>query len=385
MAQSVGKLSAPVLASVWMVHAADVVGTTRRPSVQAIEDRLGSLSKKGAVITASGGGSIARITALMSDQGLRDAHVQLDPAQWPADLPADKFDMFKAGMAPLHVRALSNALNHHTALQGCGEEKDGDAWCLILEDDALFTEEVGAQLQKVIKSAPKDAQIIFLGQPTSLTPDPEKIQFENAMDKFVVFPAIDSYLIRASTAKRLAQEFLPLRFTANVHMSFTLRRMGDVPVYNTVPNIFLDGSKLGVFTSSIEANNRLLWNQPYCQLDAIVRRAKAAASAGGSASGSAAAPGAVVELSEEDKKAAEAVWEAQPFKQHPDAMVVRAEYLSMIGKAADAEALFGEAHDLYNKEGCLVNNTSAFLKQYGMVYRQLQHPLPTPLPPAPIE
>jgi hypothetical protein len=370
----------PFLRSAWLIHAADVIGDRRHASVQALTQAIGPLVKTRGRLESANAGTLAQVAMglqqremeKLSDGTAAPPLVQLDPAQWPEGLPED-LQAFKSSLAPMHIRVVSNTLNHREAIASISDLGSGssgssgsgdDDWSLVVEDDALFTEEMAAQLQNTIRDAPTDADIIMLGLPTALSPEKGKVVFEEPLARFSSVPACESYLVRTRAAKRMAPAFLPVRFAANVQLSFVARLQG-VKVYACVPNIFVDGTKLGVFCSTLEVNNRLLWNQPVCQMEALLR------------SSDAYTPPHVVTATQ----MADGAWSNQPFKNHPDALVLRAEHMARIGRPTDAEAYYATAYAEYLKSDCLLTNASQFLRRYTALYQQLQEDIPAPAPP----
>jgi hypothetical protein len=290
-------------------------------------------------------------------------------ASWTAETPLAELDPKKVPDAPmmalstpLHVRAISNALKHREALQAIAkgyESSSGQRFALVVEDDALFIE---AQMMDVVKRAvahaPENADIIFLGLPSKRPVPPvvdaNSMEFDDVIDMVSteVLPACDSYLVACSAADRIASGFLPIRFGTNVQWTFLVRTGIVRKAYIAVPNAFVDGSKLGVFTSSIATNNLLIWNQGYCQLMTMMMQG--------------------------DVSGFEALWNEQTamMQNHPDALVLLADFYARTGRAEEARDTYDKALKRFEAEGCVVNNTSEFMKRYMSSYQnapQLEH------------
>lgn len=219
----------------------------------------------------------------------------------------------------------------------------------------MFGNNVIDVLSTAVRDAPSDADIVFLGLPSTRQASTDgRSVFDDALAMFGgVLPACDSYLITPGAAAKLVQQgghMLPVRFPTHVQLSYAIKKAG-LKSYVVVPNVFVDGSKLGVFCSSLDANNRLVWNQNYCMMEALVRQTP---------------------LPPDAAERFEELWAQQPFKQHPDVLVVRAAFLSKLGRFKDAEAAYADALRLYDDNGAVVNSTSAFLRSYMDLYRELQ-------------
>lgn len=280
---------------------------------------------------------------------------------WTADTPLVELDPKKVPdpamsqlSRPMHVRSISNALKHYEALLQIakGYESSGPRFALVVEDDAVFSEEQMLDaVERAIRNAPEDADLIFLGlpskRPASSTIDPKNAEFDDVQDLITtqVLPACDSYLVACSAADRIASGFLPLRFSTNIHLTFLIRSGVIRKAYIAVPNAFVDGSKLGVFPSSIATNNQLIWNQGYCQLLSMVTQGK-------------------VDGFDE-------LWNQQSamLQNHPDALVLLGDYHVLLGKTKEAEKVYDRALKMFENEGCIVNNTSEFMKRYMSIYK----------------
>lgn len=271
-------------------------------------------------------------------------------------------------VSPMHVRTLSNVMKHHQAVtdaakchaemsatmpQEQGQGQQPKTWSLVIEDDAVFnTAELRNRIERVLASAPIDADLVFLGLPSKRDHSSDDIKSVACFDAIEditatqILPACDSYLIASSAVERLADGFLPIRFGATAQLTYLIRK-GVVKAYISVPNVFVDGSKLGHFTSSLNPNNLLIWNQPYCNM--------------------------AIMLNERKTDGFEAIWDAQTdlFRSHPDALVLRADWHMACDRPKDAERTYEEALKAYEANGCIVGAGSEFLKRYIAVYGKM--------------
>lgn len=324
--------------------------------------------KRDALIGALEGslGKIASKVSMVYDDTTHALEAETIPgllATWQGSTPIAELDPKKVPDAsmmqlstPLHVRSISNAMKHREALLAIAkgyESSSGQRFALVVEDDAVFSEEqMMDAVQRATRSAPEDADVIFLGLPSKRPPLPSSgskegnAEFDDVIDLVTtqVLPACDSYLVACSAADRIASGFLPIRFSTNVQWTFLIRSGVVRKAYIAVPNAFVDGSKLGVFASSIQTNNQLIWNQGYCRMMSLVHGP--------------------------DPEGFEELWNQQTamLQNHPDAQVLLGDYYARVGKAEDAKEAYGRALAAYETEGCLVNNTSEFMKRYMSIY-----------------
>jgi len=258
------------------------------------------------------------------------------------------FVKFNGLIKNLHIFHLSNALKHFKALEVIAESDDNTI-SLVLEDDVSFDPKtMFQQLEKAIKMY-QTGSIMFLGLPNN-TPDVKELQVIPSQQLFEILPYNDSYLIDKITAKKILSAFLPIKFVANLQFSIAIRK-AEVNCTQTVPNIFVDGSKLGLFTSSMNANNILVFNPDYMRLRDIVSKE---------------------EIKATDKSVAEQLIANSPCGAHPDFQYLKALYYNKIGESKTAQQAFEGAYQVYSKNLCILNHESQFLKDFMRLYKDLQ-------------
>jgi hypothetical protein len=279
----------------------------------------------------------------------------------------------RALLRSLHLRQISNALKHVLALRkiaAAGAESGAaPRFALVLEDDAAFGDTMPEALARAARDAPADADIVFLGLPSGRAAAPGFASPALFDDPLAVFgshalPACESYLVTPAGAARIAAGFMPIRFATPTQLTY-LARGGLFRAYVAVPNAFVDSSKLGVVVSSVETNNQLLWNQPYCRADALVR--------GNAPPADVPCEPPLPPGTEPTYQAVyDALWEQQPFKTHPDVLVLHAEHLARTGRVDEALDAFARALQAFEAGGCVVNSTSAFLARYMALHGRRQ-------------
>lgn len=331
-----------------IIHSPTLVADTRGAALRLLEAHV-------AQVTRPGG------TSVMTEP--EPSTIAADPTlQATTIVDTDAAKMPDASMRPfmkqLNHRQISNALKHHRALRLIAEraaQHDPSGFSMVVEDDALFTHDMQAALQRVVRQAPASVDIVMLGLPSAADPSPDGcFAFEDTLARFAAFPACESYLIRNSAAARVASAFLPIRLPTNMHLTHVVRLLGgEVKVAHSVPNVFVDGSKLGMFASVVDTNNQLLWNPSFCKMSALLGcwrqqgREKAA-------------------------RTFSDLWDEQPYKEHPDVLALRAAWLAETEAPEDAEDAFADAMRAYEANKCVMDNTSQFLRRYVALYRDLQ-------------
>ena len=264
------------------------------------------------------------------------------------------FDQFIRNM---HIKQLSNILKHIEAIRMVMENtsiKDDDV-VLVIEDDVIFTDDVATLLKNVIDNAKsfipteKSWDIIFMGFPQTIQ-DTSPNTFKRVSDHFRINPSSDSYIFRKGSAQKLLDAYLPIRFVNNVQMSYMASKC-DVQCFFTTPNIFADGTKYGVYISTLDPNNKLFMNPDYNALLIAVNKDK---------------------ILESDLDGIQTLIRNQKFSGHPDIIYQVALFLAKIGDFEKSKQYFEEAFRLYKTNDCIINNTSEFLMNYIRVFKFLQ-------------
>lgn len=258
----------------------------------------------------------------------------------------------------IHISQLSNTLKHYKALELIVNNASDDDINLVLENDVLFEDNMCVQLERLMQTPPPP--ILFLGFPgdkqklgipPSAQIGKEGFQIQNTKDIFQILPYCDSYLITKEAARTMYSNYLPIKFVNNIQMSYVLDKI-KIEAKQAVPNIFLDGSKLGSFLSSINPSNELLFNVDYMKAKGLVE------------------PGRI--LSSEDLGYLDAIWTRSPIKEHPDLKHLKALHLIKEKNYEAAKDVFASALKIYQSNNCIVNHDSKFLKDYIALFRLIQ-------------
>jgi GR25 family glycosyltransferase involved in LPS biosynthesis len=263
------------------------------------------------------------------------------------------------GLAPfnvfiknIHINQLSNALKHMKALQYINEDDEVDYY-IILEDDIVFNDNVADILYDCLSKTPEDYDLLFLGLPSSK--DVKGDNYQSVSDVFKVLPCCDSYLITKTAATSIFESFVPVKFSNNIQLSYIIAK-NSLKSYLSVPNVFIDGSKLGLYFSSIETNNRLIFNQDYVSLAKLI--------------------GEKDTFDEEEMKVIDEAFMQVKLKTNPEMYYLKGLYEIKRQNYEFAKAIYEYTYDLYNANGAVLNNQSTFLRDYMKVFKYLQEDIP---------
>lgn len=279
------------------------------------------------------------------------ALTNLDPSQCPDE-------RLRPLVRNMQLRQLSNAAKHLEAIR---EIASNGRLGLIVEDDCMCTDQLGEALRRVVSAMTPDVDVVFLGLPSPRSPEPGgAVSFDDVASVFNILPTCDSYIVTPAAAQKIAAAFVPVRFPTNVQLTLMIRTLGLRAVIS-VPNVFVDGSKVGVHAATLDPNNRLIWNQSYCQMDMLVRGAKEEPYTG------------------ERQEQFQRLWDSQKqFHEHPDMLTLRAEHLVRAGKYRDAEHVYSLALESADRNHCVVNNASELMRGYTALYKHIQQQRPVP-------
>lgn len=260
-------------------------------------------------------------------------------------------ELFDNAVRSIHVKQLSNALKHMTAIKKAVEQAGEFDRFIILEDDTIFGDDVAQRLKPLLEE-PMNCDIMYMGLP-SLTPIIEgKTELRNVCDVFKVIPACDSYMITGESAKKLLDKFTPIRWSAHLQFSYIMDTFKEnFKALMVVPNIFMDGSKYGVYISTLEPNNRLFLNHEYNKLNSLVRKDA---------------------YTDSDEREMQHLFSTMRFPNHPDILLLQAVFHTKRKDYTKAKEVHESIELICQQNGSIVNNESESLVAHMSLYRFLQ-------------
>lgn len=251
------------------------------------------------------------------------------------------FDKFQR---PLSLPNISNYLKHVSALERIA--KSGRTG-LVIEDDVIMSDDCEVVLSKYCP--PAQQGIVFFGQPFQRDPESQFQQIKNFNgNTMTLLPSVESYIVDGEAAKQMIPEMLPIAYQTNIAMSLCINRL-KLNAMKMYPNIFIDGSKVGKFTSSINPNNILTFNSKYNILYSMIQSDD-------------------VDLEKFDE-----VYSSAEFNDtSPDMIYMRALCLLKAGKIIESKQLFDVAYEKFCDDKCSLNKNSSFMCNYLKFFKILQ-------------
>lgn len=262
-----------------------------------------------------------------------------------------KLSFYNSLMKNLHVFQLSNALKHYKALEEITNNTDDNDINIILEDDVLYEDKICMILEKFFTELPESYDAIFLGLPSNIDIKKRQgIKYQNTSDVFRVLPYCDSYVISKSAARKLYENYLPIKYINNIQLSYVIEKT-NMATLIALPNLFMDGSKFGLFLSVLNPNNVLLFNNDYMKIKMLLSKEI---------------------LSNEEKIDIEKILNESMVNANPDMMHIKALYNIKNKNYEEAKIIFENALKIYQGYNCILNHESQFLRDYIHIYKDLQ-------------
>jgi hypothetical protein len=119
-----------------------------------------------------------------------------------------------------------------------------------------------------------------------------------------------------------------------------------------VPNLFIDGTKYGLFLSKLTPNNPLIFNNDFTKLRNIVTKE---------------------EVTDTDEQEVNQLVSKSPIRNNPDFIHMECAYHMKCKNYTKAKERYDVAYSTYVANGCIVSNESIFLKDYIRCHKYLQH------------
>lgn len=336
--------------NVYIIHASNLF--ERRKVIDEIRKNLGKYSFTNVKV-----GDITVITdhdANAIPTEFIQKNVDYQPLKPVEGSEGELIPIYNSLIRILHINNISNALKHHQALSAIASSINENEIHMVMEDDVLFEQRMCMLLDRAIGKFTPSHGVLFLGMPNNEeVTNPNNITIKESKQVFKILPYNDSYLITPATAKKIVDKFFPLKFYTNIHMSYIMDT-SNITMYQTVPNIFIDGSKYGMYLSTLMVNNDLVFNRDYMFLKSLIGRDPS-------------------EISSDEKKIADKMITESQIANNPDFLTQVGKYTRQVkGDFKKTRDIYQKVYDAYLKNGCVINNESMFLRDFINLHVHLQ-------------
>jgi len=177
-----------------------------------------------------------------------------------------KDDQFNNLINNLNVNQISNIEKCRSALNMINK---GDELYFIMEDDVLIGTDYIDNLNTLISKlsdesiSPTDWDILFTCMATI---DNDSLKLVDSKDMYKFLVSKSSFFINAKTAKKLYEYLEIFKYNLKIGISKFIWNNKEIKSKVLNKHTFLEGSKMGIFPSSINGNNFLYQNMHFVNL-----------------------------------------------------------------------------------------------------------------------
>lgn len=267
------------------------------------------------------------------------------------------FQEFDKMRAMLNMEQLSNYEKHRAAwkkIRDLSKESKDDIY-MVIEDDAFMLPDAKATLQELIQTMVSSTQpstwdLMLLSLSDKSADMNQPISFHNFRETGTILPSKESYFIKPTIANSFLSESETIRFPMRTQMSYIIHKNPLINVVYPNKRLMLDGSKLGLYPSSINPNNMLVYNQEYMELWSYMR----------------------LNSEEIPVSTIRATYKKVAHIQNPDIMHLYGVLLFKAGEVIEAQDILTDAIQLLQKQNGLVTNQSDLLNNLINMYEASQ-------------
>ena len=257
----------------------------------------------------------------------------------------------------LSVPIISNIEKHKEAWRSISKLNDSTKQLyLVIEDDALLFPECVANLIDVLKLDHSKWDFLSLGLSIP-NPPQDSSDFINFRNNLKILPSKEAYCIKPATAKLFLEQTKGLKFTMRLHLSYLIKQNPKLSVLFPKKRLFIDGSKLGMFPSTIHPTNILIFNSEFIQMHAYIKKTP--------------------EEIKADITKIEKLYKIIENLHSPDAMHLYGLLLTRIDRNKEAERVLNDAISEMKKQQGYLNNQSEIIVNLVNIYKDMQTDLNT--------
>lgn len=175
---------------------------------------------------------------------------------------------FKKLASPLNTNQLSNFIKQQKALEMI---KNSDCHLnFIIEDDVMFIDDFNNNFSKVLEMIKTlDFDLFFTS--IAINNKDDNYKAIKSFEPFKVLIAKSSYFITKKCASNLFEYLNNIKFTYKIQLSYYIwENRETIKSFIFNKNLLFEGSKIGVFNTSVNNNNFLYQNGEYIKLTQIL-------------------------------------------------------------------------------------------------------------------
>ncbi len=182
------------------------------------------------------------------------------------------YEELDAASSVLNLEEISNYEKHREVWRRMQTEvvptASSSDICLIIEDDTIIIPEFTKNFEAFLDNPRiKDWDLYLMGVATSVNSDTGRMLMPVA-DLMRTIPSKCAYAVRptSSALQTLLDETEVIRFNMRIQLSYIFQKRRDLRAIISTRQCFMEGSKVGLFPSTLHSNNLLIFNQEYMDL-----------------------------------------------------------------------------------------------------------------------
>lgn len=177
-------------------------------------------------------------------------------------------EVFKGQVMPINTNQLSNFMKHLKAYELI--KKTNSSYNLIIEDDLLIIDEYSKNFEEILNRL-VNFEYDFIATSIAINDNEEEFKFKKTTEGLKIIMAKSSYFISKDLAEKLLIYFEKIRFPFKINLSYYIwQNRETIKSYVCNKNVFFEGSKIGLFVTSVNNNNFLFQNGEFIRLNQII-------------------------------------------------------------------------------------------------------------------
>lgn len=199
------------------------------------------------------------------------SHLQSKIQQLSDRVKYDKtgYDDIDANTTVLNLEEISNFEKHREIWRRIKTEVANPTdIVLVLEDDAIHLPEFTKNLQGFLENPRSKDWDVYLMSVAVASTDTEGRVLSPIADTMRVIPSKCAYAVRPVSAslQTLLDETEIIRFPMRIQLGYIFQKRRDLRGVVSTRQCFLEGSKVGLYPSTLHSHNLLIFNQEYMEL-----------------------------------------------------------------------------------------------------------------------
>lgn len=257
---------------------------------------------------------------------------------------------FDNNLHNLTVESMSNYERQREIWKRIMEEANNDIFMVIEDDCFVLSDNLEGFKEIVATTTQQDYDFISL----SLSKDSHEgpLEYLNIRDSTKILPSKDAYIISKRGARIFYEQSDTIKFSMRYQMSYILHNNPGLRALYPTARVFLEGSKVGMYPSSINPNNILIYNKEYMELFHMLQQ------------------------EEIDPRNVRKTYRNVAQLNSPDILHLYGVLLFKAKEVKEAQDALLEAVDLAKKQGAILNSSSDLLNNTINIHEHTQWDLP---------